>query len=209
MLLHIPIMCLSSAETTVFMWQLIYFIPCAGAYAPAYPDYVPIISRNNCVYWYFLFCVQEHMLLHTRQSSTQNNKYQVSHKHSFISWWRAHSRSKHVEIYKYTKNKLCTKLVIFTKLYRDARSTKHKIVAKFLKRELKLHLLQFTSKLCFNFQLINSRYTWKCPWWSASLSFIHSVVCLRRQVHKPFQSQFSTQCDPVLPLSTSNILQFP
>jgi len=32
------------------MGQLVFFIPCAGAYAPAYPDYVPIISRNNCVY---------------------------------------------------------------------------------------------------------------------------------------------------------------
>jgi len=28
---------------------------------------------------------------------------------------------------KYTKNKLCTKLVLFTRLYRDARSTKYKI----------------------------------------------------------------------------------
>jgi len=30
------------------------------------------------------------------------------------------------EIDKYTKNKLCTKLALFTRLYRDARSTKHK-----------------------------------------------------------------------------------
>ena len=36
---------------------------------------------------------------------------------------------KHVEIdkYIYTKNKLCTKLVLFTRLYRDAWSTKRKI----------------------------------------------------------------------------------
>ena len=64
--------------------------------------------------------------MHTTQSSTQNNKYQVSKKHSCFSWWWAHSRPKHVEIYKYTKNELCTKLVLFTRLYRDARSTKHK-----------------------------------------------------------------------------------
>ena len=31
--------------------------------------------------------------------------------------------------YKYTKNKFCTKLVLFTRLYRDALSTKHNIVA--------------------------------------------------------------------------------
>ena len=33
---------------------------------------------------------------------------------------------KHVQTDKYTKNKLCTKLALFTRLYRDARSTKHK-----------------------------------------------------------------------------------
>ena len=57
-------------------------------------------------------------ILHTRQSSTQNNKHQVSHKHSCFSWWWAHSCPKHVEIdkCKYTKNKLCTKLVSFTRL---------------------------------------------------------------------------------------------
>ena len=43
---------------------------------------------------------KEDMFLHkhTRQSSTQNNKYKVLHKHSCFSWWRAHSRPKHVEI---------------------------------------------------------------------------------------------------------------
>ena len=59
---------------------------------------------------------QEHMLLHTRQSSTQNNKYQVSPKHSCFSWWWAHSRPKHAETDKNTKNKLCTKLALFTRI---------------------------------------------------------------------------------------------
>jgi len=59
--------------------------------------------------------------LRTRQSSTQNNKYQVSHKHRCFSWWWAHSRPIHVEIdkytkNKYTKNKLCTNLALFTRL---------------------------------------------------------------------------------------------
>jgi len=35
--------------------------------------------------------------MHTRQSFIQNNKYQVSHKHSCFSWWWAQSRPKHVE----------------------------------------------------------------------------------------------------------------
>ena len=49
--------------------------------------------------------MQFHSTLHTRQSSTQNNKYQVSHKYSYFSWLWAHSRPKHVEIDKNTKNK--------------------------------------------------------------------------------------------------------
>jgi len=65
--------------------------------------------------------------LHTTQSSTQNNKYQASQKHSCFSWWWACSRPKRVEIDKYTKHKFCTKLVLFAKLYGGARSTKHKI----------------------------------------------------------------------------------
>jgi hypothetical protein len=53
-------------------------------------DYVPIISRKNCIQLF-------HSTPHTRQSSIQNNKYQVSHKYSCFSWWWAHSRPKHVD----------------------------------------------------------------------------------------------------------------
>ena len=38
-----------------------------------------------CDTWYVLFCVDDCLVstLHTRQSSVQNNKYQVSHKYSY------------------------------------------------------------------------------------------------------------------------------
>jgi hypothetical protein len=36
-------------------------------------------------------------MTHTRQLSTQSDKYQVSHRYSYFSWWWAHSRPKHVE----------------------------------------------------------------------------------------------------------------
>ena len=89
-------MCTSSGETTVFMRHLVLVILCG-----------------------WLTGMQE------------NNKYQVSHKHSCFSWWWTHSRPKHVEIDKYTKdkyttNKVVIKLALFTRLYRDAQSTKHK-----------------------------------------------------------------------------------
>jgi hypothetical protein len=58
-----------------------------------------------CDTWYLLFCVADCRVC----------RCQVSHKHSCFSWWWAHSRPKHVVIDKYTKNKLCIKLAIFTK----------------------------------------------------------------------------------------------
>jgi hypothetical protein len=63
-----------------------------------------------CDTWYLLSCMDDYLVPQInilRQSSTQNNKYQVSHKHSFFSWCWAHSRPKHVEIDKYIKNN-CT-----------------------------------------------------------------------------------------------------
>jgi len=56
-----------------------------------------------------------HSTLHTKQSSTQNNKYQVSHKHSCFSWWWEHSRPKHVE----KRNKHTKKNVVFIALYEE------------------------------------------------------------------------------------------
>ena len=35
--------------------------------------------------------------MHIGQSSTQSDKYHVSHRYSCFSWWWAHSRPKHVE----------------------------------------------------------------------------------------------------------------
>ena len=35
--------------------------------------------------------------MHTRQSSVQSDKYQVSHRYSYFSWWWARSRPKHIE----------------------------------------------------------------------------------------------------------------
>jgi len=98
-------MCPTSGETTVFMRHLVLVILCG-----------------------WLSGMQEHMVLHTRQSSTQSNKYQVSHKHSCFSWCWAHSRPKHVEVDKYTKNKLCTKLALLTRFYRDTRSAKQNFI---------------------------------------------------------------------------------
>jgi len=55
-------------------------------------DSVPIIRRNNCVYATLGTCFSVWMTVwyvectpHTRQSSMQNNKYQLSHKHSCLS----------------------------------------------------------------------------------------------------------------------------
>ena len=46
-------------------------------------------------------------ILHTRWSSTQSDKFQVSHWYSNFSWWWAHSCPKHVE----NRNKHTRKIV--------------------------------------------------------------------------------------------------
>ena len=67
-------------------------------------DYLPIIRRNNCIYATLVLVF--HSTLHNRQSSMQNNKYQVSHKYICFSWWWKHSCPKHVEKWnKHTKKK--------------------------------------------------------------------------------------------------------
>jgi hypothetical protein len=99
----------SSGETTVFMRHLVLVILCG------WPSGMQGGMKQ-------LF----HSTLQISQSSTQNNKYQVSHKHSCFYWWWAQSCPKHVVIDKHTKNKFCSKLVLFTRLYRDARSKKYK-----------------------------------------------------------------------------------
>jgi hypothetical protein len=58
-------------------------------------------------------------------SHPHNNNYQVSHKHSCYSWWWAHSRLKHVEIGKFTKNKMCIKLDLFIRLQLSCCFTGH------------------------------------------------------------------------------------
>jgi len=62
---------------------------------------------GHIVTWNVWRLMQEHMLLHTSQSSTQNNKYQVSHKYSCFSWWWAHSRQKDVQRRNIIRKHLC------------------------------------------------------------------------------------------------------
>jgi len=79
-----------------------------------------------CDTWYLLFCTADclvcrmNSILHTRQSAIQTNKYQVSHKYSCSSWWWTWIGLKHVEVInkidKIHRQKLCTKLVSFTRL---------------------------------------------------------------------------------------------
>jgi len=124
-------MCPSSGETTVFMRHLVLVILCA-----------------------WLSGIQEHMLLHTRWSSAQNNKYQVSHKHSCFCWWWAHSRPKHVEIGKYTTNNLCTKLALFTRV--NTNIWQHHEYGKLLKTNIYLLIMNnVCKKLITSFILSN------------------------------------------------------
>jgi hypothetical protein len=66
--------------------------------------------------------VQFHFTLHNRHSSTQNNKYQVSHKYNCFSWWWAHNCQKHVEkSHKHIK-KICAPIWFYLQDYTGMRS---------------------------------------------------------------------------------------
>ena len=80
------------------------------------PPFIPEVLGTCYSVWMTVWYAGWNSTLHTRPSSTQNNKYWVSHKHSCFSWWWAHGHPKHVEIDKHTKNKLCSKLALFTRL---------------------------------------------------------------------------------------------
>jgi len=87
-----------------------------------------------CDTWYLLFYTDDCLVCSfIRPCIPYSHPYRITSTKCRVntvvsSWWWAHSRPKHVEIDKYTKNKLCTKLALFTRLYRNVRSTKHKIL---------------------------------------------------------------------------------
>jgi len=64
-------------------------------------DYVPIINRKTVFMRHLIFVILYGWLyvmqdgMHTTRSSTQNNRYQVSHKQIIFSWWWAHSLPKY------------------------------------------------------------------------------------------------------------------
>jgi len=68
----------------------------------------------------------------SRQSSIQNNKYQVSHKHSCFSWWWAHSRPKHVEKRNIHTKKNCVPSWLYLQDYTGMHGQQHtKYVTQF------------------------------------------------------------------------------
>jgi hypothetical protein len=91
-------------------------------------DFLFNIPTRCAVFLNIFVLVNLYTTLHTRQSSIQNNRYKVSHKHSRILWWWTNSSPKHVEIdkYKYTK-KNCEPSWFIYKTVRRSRSIKHKM----------------------------------------------------------------------------------
>jgi hypothetical protein len=100
-----------------------------------YRNVQSLVNNTSLVHNSFFVCL---FLFLTIWSSTQSDKYQVSYWYSYFSWWWAHSCPKHVENRnKHTKKELCTRLVLFTRLYKDAQSTQYKKWTQILVRNLK------------------------------------------------------------------------
>ena len=119
-------------------------------------DRVPIIRRNNCIYATPGICRSVWMTvwytLHTRQSSTQNNKYKVLYKYSCFSWWWVHSCLKHVEkINKYSK-KNCAPSWLYLQDYTGVHGQQN---IKFWVHALyKLIFISLVKKVCFKITVL-------------------------------------------------------
>jgi hypothetical protein len=91
-------------------------------------DYMPIIRRNNCIYATLGTCHSVWMTVWyagwngthfnpAYQTFTQSNKYQVSYKHRYFSWWWAHSRPKHVQKRNKHTKKIVHQVGLFTSYF--------------------------------------------------------------------------------------------
>jgi hypothetical protein len=141
--------------------NLVYnFLVCLFLSLHVSGDYVPIIRRNNRMYETLGTCysvwITVKYALHTRQSSTQSDKYQVSHRYSYFSWWWVHSCPKHVENRnKHTKKELCTRLVLFTRLYKDAGQQNIKLLNQLTERSDGLNMDQLVQFVRYCTQYIH------------------------------------------------------
>jgi len=106
--------------------------------------------------------MQEHILLHTRQSSTRNDKYQVSQKHNCFSLWWAHSRPKHVQKRNEHNKKNCATIWLY---FQDAARTCGQQNKNFV-------LMVFEAKVISSFPRIfkNIRHL-------LSYSSVHKIIC--------------------------------
>jgi hypothetical protein len=124
------------------IWTDLFYVLCFFDRVPLYSLVNEANLVHNLLLVYLFLVYWTGCTLHTRQSSTQNNKYQVSHEYICFYWWWERSRPKHVDIDKYTKNKLCTKLALFTR-WTDLSSVEHLVTPIRLKTEI-----EYVSKYC-------------------------------------------------------------
>ena len=100
-------------------------------------SHVPIIRRINCINTTSGIChlyrwpsggqVWIYSNLPTRRSSTQSDIYQMSYWYNWFSWWWTHGCPKRVQNRnKHTWKRIVHQVGYLQRLYRDARSTKHK-----------------------------------------------------------------------------------
>jgi hypothetical protein len=82
--------------------------------------------------WCMSLCIDDCLVyrckLQTKWSSIQSDMYQMSYWYNLFSWWWAHGCPKHVEKRnKHTWKRNVRQVDYVQRLYRDARSTEHKI----------------------------------------------------------------------------------
>jgi len=96
------------------------------------------MRRNNCIYATLVNCHSGRMTdmqggmnstLHSRQSSTQSDKYQVSHRYSYFCWWRAHIYPTHIEKRNKHTKKNCVPIWFIYKIIQGCTFNKNTLVS--------------------------------------------------------------------------------
>ena len=153
-------LCPSSGETTVFMQHLVVVIL-----------YGWVSVMQTGMKWMSFYST-----LYTRQSSIQNNKYQLSHKYSCFSWWWAHIRLKHVQKRNKHTKKNCVSSWLYLQDYtgmHGQQNVKYTINTRWLKSLLTITWIYMCATLRIVFQMLSQAK------WTLSVNRMSGRKCSR------------------------------
>jgi len=124
-------MCPSSGKLIVSVRHLVY----VTLYRWPFGVHINPLNTELNPICHLLALLEAHHILHISRirvkGHIQNDIYQMSYWYNLLSWWWAHGCPNHVENRnKHTWKRIVHQVGYLKRLYRDARSTEHKILLR-------------------------------------------------------------------------------